>query len=181
MTDGEVPQETSAPARPLAAVAEQADAYREGEDFPVESYTVTMAVYVLTAGILGVAARRRRGSLPERLAWADLALAGLATHKLSRLVAKDPVTSPLRAPFTRLRGTSGPKELQEEVRGRGARKAIGELLTCPFCVGQWVATGFVFGLVVAPRGTRVVASVFSTVAVADFLQFAYAAAQKKAA
>jgi hypothetical protein len=28
---------------------------------------------------------------------------------------------------------------------------MGELLTCPFCLGQWVATGLIFGLVLAPR------------------------------
>ncbi|MFD7922153.1 DUF1360 domain-containing protein [Streptomyces sp. NPDC059740] len=44
-------------------------------------------------------------------------LLAAATHKLSRLVAKDPITSPLRAPFTRYQGTSAPSELAEEVRG----------------------------------------------------------------
>jgi Protein of unknown function (DUF1360) len=32
---------------------------------------------------------------------------------------RNPVTSPLRAPFTRYSGTSGEAELAEEVRGRG--------------------------------------------------------------
>jgi hypothetical protein len=88
------------------------------------------------------------------------------------------VTSPLRAPFTTFKGTTGPAELQEEPRGTGLRKAVGELIICPFCVGQWVATGFVFGLVLRPRATRVAASVFVALTVADFLQFAYAAAEK---
>jgi hypothetical protein len=46
------------------------------------------------------------------------------------------------------------------------------LLVCPFCVGQWVATGFVFGLVLRPRATRLAASVFAALTAADFLQFA---------
>lgn len=70
------------------------------------------------------------------------------------LLANDPVTSPLRAAFTRFAGTSGEFELSEEVRGSGPRKALGELATCPSCLGQWVATLFAFGLVLAPRPTR---------------------------
>ena len=47
----------------------------------------------------------------------------------------NPVTSPLRAPFTAYQDTSGPAELQEEVRGSGAQKTVGEHITCPFCTG----------------------------------------------
>jgi uncharacterized protein DUF1360 len=36
----------------------------------------------------------------------------------------------------------GPAELKEEVRGRGGRKTVGELATCPFCTRVWVLTGF---------------------------------------
>ena len=105
-------------------------------------------------------------------------LAGVATHKVARLITKASVTSPLRAPFTRFAGTSGPAELAEEVRGTGLRKAVGELVTCPFCVGEWVATGLTAGLVLAPRATRAVAAVFVELTIADFLQLAYAAAQQ---
>ena len=68
--------------------------------------------------------------------------------------------------------------MQAEPEGRGWRKAIGELLTCPFCVGQWVATAFVVGFVRAPRLARFIATIFATSAVADFLQFAYAKADQ---
>src|SRR5205807_1092615 len=84
--------------------------------------------------------------------------------KLSRRLAKDPVTSPIRAPFTRATGVSGPAELAEEVQGGGLRRAVGELLTCPFCLDQWVATAFVCGLTVAPRATRLVAATFTSAA-----------------
>lgn len=59
----------------------------------------------------------------------DVTFCAIATHKLSRLLAKDPVTSPPRVPFTRYAGASGPAELQEDVRGQGAQKTIGELVT----------------------------------------------------
>jgi len=79
------------------------------------------------------------------------------------------VTSPLRAPFTRFSGTSAEAELDKEVRGTGMRNALGELVTCPSCVGQWVATAGVFGLIAAPRATRAVASVFIVLAAASRL------------
>ncbi len=154
----------------------EADAYRSGEDRPLESFAGLMGVYAALVATGTVAARRR--GLPERPSWSDIALVAVATHKLSRLIAKDPVTSPLRAPFTRFAGTTGPAELKEEVRGTGARKAVGELLTCPFCVSQWLATGFTFGLVLAPRATRMAAAVLTSVTAADFLQFARAAAEQ---
>lgn len=151
--------------------------YSAGEDRPLRSFVVLMGAYgaVVAAGGLLV---RRRGGPPERLRADDLALVAVATHKLSRLVAKDPVTSPLRAPFTRFAGTTGPAELKEQVKGTGAQKAMGELLTCPFCIGQWVATAMVFGLALAPRATRMVAGTFTVLTAADFLHFAYSAAEK---
>jgi hypothetical protein len=31
------------------------------------------------------------------------------------------------------------------------RHAVGEMITCPFCLGAWVATGLVGGLVLAAK------------------------------
>ena len=99
-----------------------------------------MGVYgaAVTAGAVGL--RRRNRPLPDVRLF-DIALVGVATHKLARRVSKDSVTSSLRAPFTRYEGVAGPAELQERVRGSGLRKAVGELVTCPFCISQWVSTG----------------------------------------
>lgn len=151
--------------------------YSGDEDRPLRSFVGLMAAYAASVAAGGVLVRRRGGP-PERLGADDLALVAVATHKISRLVAKDPVTSPLRAPFTRFAGTTGPAELKEDVKGTGAQKAMGELLTCPFCIGQWVATAMLFGLVLAPRATRMVAGTFSVLTAADFLHFAYSAAER---
>jgi hypothetical protein len=148
-----------------------------GQDRPLRPSVGLMALYSATVAGLGALARRR-GRLADTMGPADLALFGVATFRLSRILAKDPITSPIRAPFTRLEGTSGPAELHEEVRGTGWRHAIGELVTCPFCLGQWVATGFVFGAMLAPRLTRAVAATFAVHAAADALQFAYAALER---
>lgn len=156
----------------------EAHVYADGADRPLGSFSALQGLYAgavaAGAGAAHVLGRR----LPERLESRDLALLSVATHKIARLIAKDPVTSPLRAPFTKFQGTSGEAELAEEVRGTGVRKAVGELVTCPFCVGQWVATGLAFGYVLAPRATRWTASVFTALTVADFLQFGYAAADQ---
>jgi hypothetical protein len=107
----------------------------------------------------------------------DLALITVATHKASRLVAKDRVTSSVRAPFTRFEGDAGPGEVSEEARGSGLRRAIGELVICPYCIGLWIASAFAAGLVVAPHATRWVASVLSAMFGSDLLQIAYKKAE----
>ena len=108
-----------------------------------------------------------------------MVLVGTAAHKLSRVISKDKVTSFVRAPFTELEGKGGPAEFEERARGTGARRAIGELLICPYCLGLWVVAAFAVGLLVAPRLTRVIASVFSALTISDFLQIAYKAAEEK--
>jgi hypothetical protein len=104
---------------------------------------------------------------------ADLALITVATHKLSRLIAKDRVTSALRHPFTSYQGEGGPGEVEEAARGRGLRRAIGELLICPYCLGMWISAGFTAGLAVAPRPTRWIASVLVALFGSDVLQIGY--------
>ena len=157
----------------------EARAYAPGEDRPLAAYAGAMGVYATTVLGLGAAARLTGRPLPQPTPW-DVAMAALATHELGRIIAKDPVTSPIRAPFTRFRGSSGPAELAEDVRGEGARKAVGELISCPFCTGLWIATGFTAGSVFAPRATRLVAATFAALAGSDLLQFARVRAQHAA-
>lgn len=154
--------------------------YADGADRPLGTYVGAMAVYLSGVTALGFAIHRRGVELPARVEPWDAMVLALATHKIGRLVAKDPVTSPLRAPFTRFRGTTGPAELKEEVRHEPVRHGIGELITCPFCIGQWAATALVGGLVLAPRATRLVAGTFAVLAGADLLQFAYSSAEQAA-
>jgi hypothetical protein len=150
-----------------------------GKRPPLLVYGVTMAVFNGLFGAGLILARRRGRDLPERPALADIALVGIASHKLSRLIAKDKVTSPLRAPFTELEGSGGPGELEEKARGAGTRRAIGELLICPYCLDLWVVAAFSIGLLFAPRLTRFLAAVFAALTVSDFFQIAYKAAEEK--
>lgn len=177
---------------PAAAVQRwthrQAQEYRHGAERPLAGYLGVLGVYAGGTGAAALlAARRTARSELGRAGRRDLrhefdpwvaAQLALATHKLSRMITKDPVTSPLRAPFTSYQGTSAPGELAEEVRGHGWRHSVGELLTCPMCLAQWVATGLSLGLLIAPRTTRVAMATLSAVAGADFLQHAYVRLQQ---
>lgn len=154
------------------------DAY-DRPDQSLRGYVAIMAGYTaLMTGAATLLARNKR--LPDGMRLADGALLAVATHKLSRTLARDAVASPLRAPFTRFKGAAGPGEVNEDVRGDGMQKAAGELVSCPFCLDQWVASAFVVGLAVAPRFTRFMAGAFAVRAGADFLHFAYAAAEHAA-
>lgn len=148
-------------------------AYEGDEERPLQPYARVLATYGGAVLMLVAAARVTGRDAPERIGPTDLLLMGLFTHRLSRTLAKDTVTSPIRAPFARYEGVSGPSELKERVRGSGLRHALGELLTCPFCLAQWVATGYAAGMVFAPRLTRLAGATMSAVAVSDWLQLAY--------
>jgi Protein of unknown function (DUF1360) len=160
-----------------------ARAYAEGasDERPLKGYALVMAIYAGAAATAAGLARLTGRRLPDRPPVGDLALLAVSTHKISRLLTKDAVTSPLRAPVTRYEGSAGEAELNESPRGTGARHAVGELLTCPFCTAVWVAGGLAAGLVFAPRLTRFGMGVASAVAGADFLHLGYDVAKRAAA
>jgi hypothetical protein len=127
-----------------------------------------------------VAAAKRSGrDLPEHVEAGDVVLIGTASYQLSRLISKKKVTSFVRAPFTELEGKGAPAELEERPRGSGLRRAMGELLVCPYCLGLWASGGFHAGLLFAPRTTRFSASVLTAMSISDFLQLAYRAAERR--
>jgi hypothetical protein len=166
--------QTDLPGNLGSAYAESAEDQR-----PLAGYTVLSASFgVAMAGAL-LAARRSGRPLPEQIAPKDVVMAGIATHKVSRLIAKDKVTSFARAPFARFEEKAGHGELEEKVRGTGMRRAMGELMLCPYCLAQWVSGGFAVGYVFAPRLTRLLAGMWTIHAIADAAQLAYSAAEKR--
>ena len=156
------------------------EGYNQHEDISLCSYGVLGGAFNLILGLFLLAARLAGRSIPERVDARDIALLGMATHKLSLIGSQDAITSPLRAPFTELREKESPKEVNEKPRGEGLRRSVGELLTCKFCLSVWVASLFTYGLVLAPRVTRLVAALFSVVTVSDYLHQAYKALMKEA-
>jgi len=147
---------------------------------PFGGYALMTAVFGTAFGGALAAARASGRELPERVSTQDVVLVGVASHKLSRLITKDRITSFVRAPFTEFEERAGHGEVEEKPRGRGMRRSFGELLTCPYCIAQWVTAGFAVGLVYAPRATRLVATVYTAEAISDFLQLAYKAGEDRA-
>lgn len=165
MSIGDPPQQAAQSVR--EAFAGHSERHRPfgGYAALVGAFNLFMAAFLVTA--------ERRGRLPERYPLADLTLLSVGTFKLSRLIAKDRVTSVLRAPFTTFQGDSGHGEVDEAARGTGLRRAVGELLICDYCVGQWSAGAYLAGYAVAPRPARAVAALFTIYAAADVLQLGY--------
>lgn len=153
--------------------------YAHGQPRPLLGYLTLTTTYSLGALTLGLIARRRGES---RISTRDLLLITVATHRLSRTLAKDAVTSPMRAAFTRYKGPGLPSEVNEEVAPQQEHDqlghAVGELVSCPFCLAQWCATALVAGQLIAPTVTRHITSTFTAVAGADVLHFVYSAIER---
>jgi len=146
---------------------------------PLAAYATFAAVFHGAMAAAVAAAKRSGRDLPQRVEPADVALIGTASYQLSRLISKKRVTAFVRAPFTELEGKGGPAELEEKPRGTGLRRALGELLVCPYCLGLWASGGFHVGLLFAPRATRFSASVLTAMSISDFLQIAHKAAEER--
>ena len=163
--------------KPRAALSQVARRIQRGyagrQDRPLGGYSVIVGAYVTALGALTGLGRVRGARLPDRVCVQDTVLLCVATHKASRLLAKDAVTSPLRAPFTRYEEPAGEGEVNESVRGTGVQHAVGELLTCPFCLAVWISGGLTAGLVLAPRATRLVLTALTAIAGSDAIQLVY--------
>jgi hypothetical protein len=181
-----MPMSTSMPTIPLTdsestnRAGPSPDGYSPGDPKPLAGYAVLTAVF--GTGVAGyVVAHRRSGrKLPDRLPLGDFLLMALATQKLGRLITKDRVTSFIRSPFTRYTESGGPGEVEEEARGEGLQHVIGELLVCPYCIGQWVAAAMIGAYIADPDATRMGASVFALLGASDFAQQLWAAVDKRA-
>jgi Protein of unknown function (DUF1360) len=152
--------------------------YAGAQRRPLGGYVVALAAYAGLVSVATLVGRVRGVRLPERVSVGDLFLVSCATHKASRLLTKSAVTSALRAPFVRYEEPAGPAEVNESVpEEHGVRHAVGELVTCPFCAGVWIATSLSAGLVFAPRATRLTAAMLTAVAASDWLHLGYARAK----
>ncbi len=142
------------------------------EEMPLDGYAVLLAAYVAVFGsVLGaIWSSRDAEAQPDAR---DIVLLGIATHKIGRIITRDWVTSPLRAPFTRYSKSAGGGEVSEKSRGTGVQRAAGDLLTCPWCIAPWVAASLYSIFLVQPRLTRLLAAAFTSVTISDVLQHAY--------
>jgi hypothetical protein len=160
--------------------SESIKSYSPDDPKPLGGYAVLLMVFSGLVALLTALRIRSRRDWPQQIPAQDIALLSVATFKLSRLITKDKVTAAIRAPFTEYTGDGGPAEVEEKPRGEGLHRAVGELLVCPYCVAQWVATGLLAAYVWQPRLTRTAASLFAVVTGADYMQQAWVAVDKAA-
>jgi hypothetical protein len=112
---------------------------------------------------------RQRHARRLDLPLSDMGLLVLSTFRLGRLAAFDKVFDPIRAPVAATRpDPSGAGQAVVPV-GQGARRALGELISCPICAGTWIAAGLVYALHLFPGATRLFMSIMSTVGAAELL------------
>ena len=145
----------------------------------VAAYAALATGYSALVGAIALTARKT-GRRAPRLSVGDLALLGVATFKVSRIVTRDRVTEFIRAPFTQFDRPGKDTEVLDKPVGTGVKRAVGELVSCPFCTSQWVATALTAGWIFAPNATRLAASGLTAVALSDLLQYGHSVLQEKA-
>jgi hypothetical protein len=156
------------------------EAYNKDDEVPLFSYAVLVGVFNLTFVLFLLLTKVSGRPIPERMKLGDIVLLGVATHKLSWIVSRDTITAPLRAPFTELEEVKSPTDVQEKPRDTGLQRALGELLTCRFCLGMWISAIFTYGLVLVPAATRLIGAIFAILTVSDHLHQAYKALMNRA-
>ncbi|MEA2524817.1 MAG: hypothetical protein QOF73_2044 [Thermomicrobiales bacterium] len=112
---------------------------------------------------------RRGETRPLDLGPLDLGMLGLATYRMGRLASDDLVTQPLREPFTDVQPDETGAGENTVAEGTGPRKALGELISCPTCVGTWAAAFLVYGLRIAPGPTRFFLAIMATTGLAEVI------------
>jgi len=152
----------------------------ECEEALLAEYATMLTLYTSGFAALTILAHSQK-RLPNSIPPLELLMLAIATHKFSRIVAKDRITGALRAPFVHYERSVGAGEVEEEPRGRGLQRAVGQLISCPYCVGPWCAATLGFGMLFVPRATRFFASILASVAMSDFLHRAYSATKKNEA
>jgi hypothetical protein len=102
----------------------------------------------------------------------DLVLLVFATLRMGRMLAYDLIMEPLRAPFTQTvpDGTGAGDSV--EPKGRGMRRALGQLISCPICAGTWSAGLLVLAMYAWPGPARILITVMGVIGAAEVLNAA---------
>ncbi len=123
-----------------------------------------------------VASASRRADDASAIRGRELPPLGLATFALAKTVAREKIGTWVRDPFVE----ESPEHKPEGPRGQGLRHAVGELLTCPRCVGAWAALLVVGLRATSPRAGRLATTVLATSGINDFLQAGFRYATERA-
>jgi hypothetical protein len=134
---------------------------------PYEAYATIAGTFFGGLAVIAALSRRSPPGTVVELA----ALAG-ATFKVSRTLSRERVGSFVRQPFVEGDATTGE---DEQPAGSGFQRAIGELVTCPRCLGTWSAAALASTQMLSPRFGRLLTWTLGASAANDFLQAAFVA------
>ncbi len=102
----------------------------------------------------------------------DLVLLVFATLRMGRMLAYDLIMEPLRAPFTETLPDGTGAGDSVEAKGRGLRRALGQLISCPICAGTWSAGLLVLGMYAFPGPMRILITILGAIGAAEVLNAA---------
>jgi hypothetical protein len=137
---------------------------------PHSAYALIIAVYLTFFSLVAALAGRQR-KLPKQFPpGRDLLILGLATFRLSRLVAHDRVTSVFRLPFVEEgKGEEQIEGTKEQPKGRGFQLAVGQLFNCSWCTSMWAGTFNLAAYTLFPGIGRLFLLALSTSGIAEML------------
>lgn len=129
------------------------------------TYSALSGIFLGVFALFSLLTRRKRTELKPF----DLALLGLSSYRMGRMVSYDLVMQTIRAPFAET--VPDPTGAGDTVvpKGAGWRRALGDLICCPICVGTWIAAGLVYGLELVPRPTRLLLSIMGSIGLGELL------------
>jgi hypothetical protein len=139
---------------------------------PYQAYATIAGAFF--GGLAAVAALARRSPPGSAL---ELAALSAATFKVSRTLTRERVGSFVRQPFVEGDADTGE---DERPTGTGLQRAVGELVTCPRCLGTWSAAALASTQMLSPRFGRLLTWSLGASAANDFLQAAFVALCAKA-
>lgn len=131
-------------------------------------WQVVFSVFFVTLVVMGVIIldTESRISFAE-LTLIDYVLVTLATWRLIRLFVYDAITKFIREQTFDV--VEGPRGYVLEKPSSGPRRALNELMLCPWCIGVWMAATVIFFYLLTPLAFYPV-MFLAVSAVASFLQ-----------
>ena len=129
------------------------------EERPLPEYATLAAGFWAVFALFVLTSRDR---IPDRIRWSDLFAIALTSYKMSRVITKEDIAAFVRAPVTEDPEAQQPKP-------DGMARVLGELVTCPYCIGLWISSGLSYAHVILPRETRFLTTIFGSYAITDFL------------
>lgn len=134
---------------------------QENQNRPLGEYAALIVLYNVIFGAFLLTYRRWSHPL-EKISGLDLAMLGMATLRMAKLVSEDEITTVIRRPLIEV------EHGEKHPRGSGLRWALGKLVLCPTCSGTWIAAFLTYALHLFPRYTRPFLAIMSASGASQF-------------